>query len=104
MTSVARLMASTKDSRQPYRLSNFDLVTESLTLNAGNASSPALARLCRRLTPLGGFPDTPLILASRVEYHLGSAFSLALMAANRCCSSSLPGLAMTLKSFSALEP
>src|SRR3546814_5886383 len=38
MTSVARLMPSTSDSRQPYRLSNLDLVTESLTLMAGTAS------------------------------------------------------------------
>ena len=28
--------------RQPYLLSNFDLVTESLTLIAGKASVPAL--------------------------------------------------------------
>src|SRR5256885_9470098 len=33
ITSVARLMPSTSDSRQPYRLSNLDLVTESLTLD-----------------------------------------------------------------------
>ena len=43
ITSVARLMPSTSDSRQPYRLSNLDLVTESLTLMAWNFSSP---RLC----------------------------------------------------------
>jgi adenosylhomocysteinase len=42
ITSVARLMPSTSDSRQPYRLSNLDLVTESLTLIAGNASLPSL--------------------------------------------------------------
>ena len=42
MTSVARLMPSTSDSRQPYRLSNFDLVTESLTLIAGKPSRPSL--------------------------------------------------------------
>ncbi len=38
MTSVARLIPSIRDSLQPYRLSNFDLVTESLTLIAGNNS------------------------------------------------------------------
>ncbi len=34
-------MPSTSDSRQPYRLSNLDLVTESLTLIAGILSSPS---------------------------------------------------------------
>ena len=41
MTSVARLMPSDSDSRQPYKLSNFDLVTESLTLIAGTSRLPA---------------------------------------------------------------
>jgi len=35
MTSVARFMLSTRDSLQPYKLSNLLLVTESLTLIAG---------------------------------------------------------------------
>ena len=35
ITSVARLIASTALSLQPYLLSNFDFVTESLTLIAG---------------------------------------------------------------------
>jgi hypothetical protein len=39
-TSVARLMPSMSECRQPYLLSNFDLVTESLTLMAGNSSVP----------------------------------------------------------------
>jgi hypothetical protein len=43
ITSVARLMPSTSDSRQPYRLSNFDLVTESLTLIAGELAELAFA-------------------------------------------------------------
>ena len=42
-TSVARLMPSMRLWRQPYLLSNFDLVTASLTLIAGN-SNDALAR------------------------------------------------------------
>src|SRR5262249_30737338 len=41
MTSVARLMPSNSDSRQPYLLSNFDFVTESLTLMHGNNNDPA---------------------------------------------------------------
>jgi hypothetical protein len=40
MTSVARLMPSMSEWRQPYLLSNFDLVTESLTLMAGKSSVP----------------------------------------------------------------
>jgi hypothetical protein len=36
-------MPSTRLSRTPYRLSNFDLVTESLTFIAGAISVPALA-------------------------------------------------------------
>ena len=42
ITSVARLTASTNDSRQPYKLSNFDFVTLSFTLIAGKASLPSL--------------------------------------------------------------
>jgi hypothetical protein len=34
-------MPSTSDSRQPYRLSNFDLVTLSFTLIAGVSSLPS---------------------------------------------------------------
>ena len=40
ITSVALRMPSTSDSRHPYLLSNFDLVTESFTLMAGNGSWP----------------------------------------------------------------
>merc|ERR1711931_423256 len=42
MTSVALLIPSTRDSLQPYRLSNLDLVTESFTLMAGTFSLPFL--------------------------------------------------------------
>ena len=38
--SVARRIASTADSLQPYLLSNFDLVTESFTLIAGIGNVP----------------------------------------------------------------
>jgi hypothetical protein len=37
--SVALLIQSAKDSLHPYKLSNFDLVTESLTLIAGKISA-----------------------------------------------------------------
>src|SRR6202035_3803355 len=51
-TSVARLMPSISECRQPYLLSNFDLVTESLTLIAGNSSIPACAISYSRCTPV----------------------------------------------------
>ena len=38
IVSVARRIPSTKDSLQPYLLSNFDLVTESFTLIAGKGN------------------------------------------------------------------
>ena len=45
ITSVPRRMPSTSDSRQPYRLSNFDLVTLSLTLIAGKRSLPSFSMM-----------------------------------------------------------
>ena len=62
---------------------------------AGNASSPSLAIWYRRFTPVVVSSETPLILARRVEYHFGSILSFALMEANKNCSSSLAGLAMS---------
>src|SRR5919112_1351745 len=52
ITSVARRMASTKDSLQPYLLSNFDLVTESFTLMQGTGSVPLAMRSYKRCTPV----------------------------------------------------
>ena len=43
IVSVALLIPSTSDSRHPYKLSNFDLVTESLTFIAGIFNDPSLA-------------------------------------------------------------
>jgi hypothetical protein len=43
MTPVARFRPSPKDSRHPYRLSNFDLVTLSFTFMAGTLRVPFLA-------------------------------------------------------------
>src|SRR5436190_15326295 len=73
ITSVARLMPSTSDSRQPYRLSNLLLVTESFTLIARNISSP-LADIClRRLTPVVVSSVTPRIAADLREYQVESS-------------------------------
>src|SRR6202162_655398 len=61
ITSVARLMPSISEWRPLYRLSNLDLVTESLTLIAGNSSSPASTISYRRCTPVVVSSVTPLI-------------------------------------------
>src|SRR5208337_4213875 len=59
ITSVARLMPSASDSRQPYRLSNFDLVTESFTLMEGTSSLPCSCILYSRCTPVVVSSETP---------------------------------------------
>ena len=43
ITSVALFIPSTKLSLHPYRLSNFDLVTESLTFIAGTPNEPSFS-------------------------------------------------------------
>src|ERR1700742_4617194 len=62
-TSVARLMPSMSECRQPYLLSNLDLVTESLTLMAGNSRPPARAISYSRCTPVVVSSVTPLMPA-----------------------------------------
>src|SRR3984885_7860698 len=59
ITSVARLMPSASDSRQPYRLSNFDFVTGSFTLIAGTSSLPRSCILYSRCTPVVVSSDPP---------------------------------------------
>src|SRR5437660_1488129 len=72
-TSVARLMPSISEWRQPYLLSNFDLVTESLTLIAAKSRSPVSASWYRRCTPVVVSSVTPL-MPSAIRVHLcGSA-------------------------------
>jgi hypothetical protein len=55
ITSVPRRMPSTSDSLQPYLLSNFDLVTLSLTLIAGNRQQALLLQLVKAVDARGGF-------------------------------------------------
>jgi len=81
ITSVARLMPSTSDSRQPYRLSNLLLVTESFTLIARNSSVPLADISFRRCTPVVVSSVTPMISADLRVYQVPSTASLALMAA-----------------------
>ena len=53
-------MPSIRECRQPYLLSNFDLVTESLTLIAGKRSEPSLSISYRRWTPVVVSSVTPI--------------------------------------------
>src|SRR5277367_4505300 len=73
-TSVARLIPSISEWRQPYLLSNLDLVTESFTLMAGKSSSPLRAISTRRCTPVVVSSVTPLMpLAMDVQRPWSSA-------------------------------
>src|SRR4051794_17298137 len=74
-TSVPRLMPSISECRQPYLLSNFDLVTESFTLIAGNSSVPALCISYSRCTPVVVSSVTPLMPAATVVQRCGSSVS-----------------------------
>ena len=69
MTSVARQIASINEWRHPYKLSNFDLVTESFTLIAGNNNSLRSNILYKRITPVVVSSVTPLIPAA-IRVHL----------------------------------
>src|SRR3954464_5705796 len=71
MTSVPRLMPSISEWRQPYLLSNLLLVTESLTLIAGNSSVPAFSNSYRRWTPVVVSSVTPMIAAPMRVYLPG---------------------------------
>ena len=68
MMSVARRIASTADSLHPYLLSNFDFVTESLTLIAGIGNVPAFIRSYRRKTPVVVSSERPLMPAPSSGY------------------------------------
>src|SRR5579862_9964177 len=63
-TSVPRLIPSISECRQPYLLSNLDLVTESLTLIAANSSLPCSANWYSRCTPVVVSSVTPWIPAA----------------------------------------
>src|SRR3954470_1942207 len=75
-TSTARLMPSISEWRQPYLLSNFDLVTESLTLIAGKSSLPSLKNSYRRWTPVVVSSVTPLMPDATLVQCCGSSSRL----------------------------
>src|SRR3984957_4954133 len=62
-------MPSTSECGQPYLLSNLDLVTESLTLIAGNSSEPSRCISYSRCTPVVVSSVTPRI-PSPIVVHL----------------------------------
>src|SRR5918997_4125562 len=74
-TSVARLIPSINECRQPYLLSNFDLVTESFTLIAGNSNAPRACISYNRCTPVVVSSVTPLIPAATRVHRRPSAAS-----------------------------
>src|ERR1700689_3038835 len=75
ITSVARLMPSINECRQPYRLSNLGFVAESLTLIAGNSSSPASTISYSRCTPVVVSSVTPLMPSPICVQRWGSCSS-----------------------------
>merc|ERR1740130_1544681 len=73
MTSVTRMMESGREGRQPYTLSNLDLVTQSFTLMAGNRSSPFTTISLSFMTPVVVSSLTPLHFAAILVYLVLSA-------------------------------
>src|SRR6201999_4190530 len=69
-----RLMPSISECRVPYLLSNLLLVTESLTLMAGNGSSPAASNWYSRSTPVVVSSVTPWT-DSAILVHLSFSVS-----------------------------
>ena len=70
IVSVARRIPSTRDSLQPYLLSNFDLVTESLTLIAGTKRELSFSILFKAFIPVVVSSETPFISSIKSLYSL----------------------------------
>merc|ERR1719316_1327621 len=79
ITSVARMMPSVREWRQPYTLSNFDFVTQSFTLIAGKSNSPFAAISFKRCTPVVVSSLTPLHFAAIRVHFVLSAWMESLM-------------------------
>merc|ERR1719201_1665834 len=89
MTSVARMMPSGSEWRQPYTLSNFDLVTQSLTLMAGNMSSFLSAIWMRRWTPVVVSSETPTMRSTMRQKRVLSFLIDAAIVASTHLNSAL---------------
>src|SRR6266567_491104 len=98
-------MPSTSECRQPYLLSNFDLVTESLTLIAGNLSVPAAAISYSRCTPVVVSSVTPMICPAAAVHRPGAAAredrSTSRMTSHSCESSAAADGTAPAASYSA---
>lgn len=82
-------MPSISEWRQPYLLSNFDLVTESLTLIAGNSSLPSRCISYRRWTPVVVSSVTPLMVAATSVHLFGVSTRVRLSSSRMIRNSSL---------------
>merc|ERR1719321_1366412 len=89
ITSVARIMESGKEWRQPYTLSNLDFVTQSLTLMAGKRSSPLPAISFNRSTPVVVSSLTPLHAAAILVYLVLSCWMESFKVCNTHLNSGL---------------
>src|SRR4051812_9753081 len=89
ITSVARISPSTSEWRQPYRLSNLLLVTESLTLMAGNRSVPAFSISYRRWTPVVVSSLTPWHSAATFVHRCGVSRTVLASSCRMTLNSSL---------------
>merc|ERR1719456_1122830 len=68
------MMPSGSECRQPYTLSNFDLVTQSFTLMAGKRSSPLAAISLSRCTPVVVSSETPLTILAIRDHLVASTW------------------------------
>merc|ERR1719326_28910 len=89
ITSVARMMPSGSEWRQPYTLSNFDLVTQSLTLMAGKSSSFLSAIWMRRWTPVVVSSESPTMASTILWKRILSFWIDALMVLSTHLNSAL---------------
>src|SRR5664280_1858594 len=87
-TSVARLIPSISECRHPYLLSNFDLVTASLTLMAAKSNSPLCSISFSRCTPVVVSSETPLMPLAILVHRVLSSARLAVSTERTTANSS----------------
>merc|ERR1719414_1647032 len=99
MTSVARIKPSGRECLHPYKLSNFDFVTASLTLMAGKRSLFCCAIAYNRWTPVVVSSETPTTFPAIVVHFFGFFCSSCLIT---LYTSFISGL--SVESGSGMEP
>jgi hypothetical protein len=92
ITSVARLMASTSDSRQPYRLSNLRFGDRIVDVERREREFPVLGHLIQALDAGGRLLGNALDLGEAGRIPLRIRLELGLDGGEQACSSSLAGL------------